>query len=110
MLDYDNPDRFRDALDNRGILKDGKAVRVPTFLRDGINPSLTSQVASSRPHLTDANGSSDKFAFSRPGFRIMHDVAAHDACEAAYQQYQDELVNAWKTPNGLGIGNLGRRS
>jgi hypothetical protein len=89
-----------EAVDSRGALLNGVSFRVPMFLRDGRpNPSLTPlqrDVASRRAPITDAVGSTN---FSRPGYRVMNDAAVRDARETAYQQYQDELVNAWKTPH-----------
>ena len=92
-----------EALDSCGTLRDGVSVRVPVFLRDGrANPSLTPlqrEVGSRQARVTDAAGGTN---FSRPGFRIMSDAAARDAVEDAYQQYQDWLVSAWKTPHKSG--------
>jgi hypothetical protein len=98
-----------DALDATGTLRDGCSVRVPARFRDGMTP-LQREIATKRARLTDGNGNCDEFAFSRPGYRIMHDAAARNAREAAYQQYEDELVNSWKAPHGLGNDKLGRRS
>jgi hypothetical protein len=103
-----------EALDADGAIRDGVVLRVPMFMRDGhLNPSMTplqQEVATYRGRLTDASGSTDQFAFSRPGYRILHDAAAREARETAYQRYEDELVNAWKAPNGFGIGNRGSGS
>src|SRR5262245_56776615 len=103
-----------EALDADGAMRDGVVLRVPMFMRDSrFNPSITplqQEVAIHRGRLTDAAGSTDILAFSRPGYRITHDAAAREAREDAYQRYEDELVNAWKAPNGFGIGNPGSRS
>ena len=92
-----------EALDSGGALLDGVSVRVPMFLCDGrANPPLTPlqrDVASRHARVTDAAGSTN---FSCPGYRIMNDATARDALETAYQQYQDELVSAWKTPHKSG--------
>jgi hypothetical protein len=102
-----------EALDADGAIRDGVVLRVPMFMRDGrLNPSITplqQEIATHRGRLTDAAGSTDRFTFSRPGYRILHDVVAREARETAYQRYEDELVNAWKAPNGFGIGNPGSR-
>jgi hypothetical protein len=117
MATYHDDANFEIVIGSDGrrvrILRDGGRVRTPMFMRDGrSNPSMTPLQHGVATHhaLTDATGSTDEFAFSRPGYRIMHDAAARDAREAAYQQYEDELLNAWKAPNGFGIGNSGSRS
>ncbi len=55
------------------------------------------ETATKRARLTDGNGKSDVFAFSRPGFRILADAAINDAREAARQEYIDDTTNAWRT-------------
>ncbi len=90
------------ALDHRGILKDGITQRVRLTMRDGKpNPALTDlQRSVASRHVTDATGSS---SFNRPGFRVTTDAALRDAREAAYRDYDDALVNStYKTPPGFG--------
>jgi hypothetical protein len=58
---------------------------------------LQGEIATKRARITDGNGDSGEFAFSRPGYRIMNDAAARDARDAA--QPQAEIVR------GLGKRN-----
>jgi len=47
-----------------------------------------------RARVTDGGGNGG-LALQRPGFRII-DSASSDAKERAYQEYENELVNAWR--------------
>ena len=47
-----------------------------------------------RARVTDGFGNGG-LALQRPGFRII-DSASSDAKERAYQEYENELVNAWR--------------
>ena len=88
MLDYNNPDRFEDAVDSRGILKDGKAVRVPTFLRDATDTSLTSLQRFTRcPLHSDA-----ELASHRPGFRYGSAYSSANR-QALYDAYDAEIAH-----------------
>jgi hypothetical protein len=59
---------------------------------------LQREIATRRARVTDGNGDSGEFAFSRPGYRIMNDAAARDAREAAHCEYLDYITNAYKQP------------
>jgi hypothetical protein len=59
---------------------------------------LQGEIATKRARITDGNGDSGEFAFSRPGFRIMNDAAARDVREAAHREYLDYITNAYKQP------------
>jgi hypothetical protein len=80
------------ALDSDSLLRDGCSLRVPTMFRDS--------AASTTHAITDTTNGADPTAGNRAGFRVAAiDAAARDAREAAYQQYEGELVNAWKGPH-----------
>jgi hypothetical protein len=56
-----------------------------------------------RARVTDVSGDVG-LSLQRPGFRII-DSASTDAKERAYQEYENELVNAWRP----GAGGLAYR-
>ena len=91
---YDDDDG--DAFDERGLLKDGRRVRVPLMMRDGMSPlqrSVAEDAAARRFGLRNA------LDLHQPGPRFCTDAVANDAREQAYQEMCDELVNAWRTPS-----------
>jgi len=73
--------REEDAFDENGLLRDGHKSRVPLTMRDAMTP-LQREIATRRARVTDGNGDSGEFAFSRPGY-----AAARDAREAAHREY-----------------------
>jgi hypothetical protein len=91
-----------EALDADGVLRPGCTMRVPLHMTDGKpNPLLSPlqrEIATRRARVTDGNGDSGEFAFSRPGYRIMNDAAVRDAREAAHREYVDYITNAYKEP------------
>ena len=89
--------REEDAFDENGLLRDGHKSRVPLTMRDAMTP-LQREIGTRRARVTDGNGDSGEFAFSRPGFRIMNDAAARAAREAAHREYVDYITNAYKQP------------
>ena len=54
-----------DALEENGLLRDGHKIRVPLTMRDAMTP-LQPEIATQRARITDGNGDSGEFAFSRP--------------------------------------------
>jgi hypothetical protein len=73
-----------DALDERGILKDGHRVRV----------SLMDAETARRPLLHDGRGGTPG---RRPGFALTRDDSGRDALEKAYADYETHLCDAYKT-------------
>jgi hypothetical protein len=78
-----------DAFDERGLLRDGYRYRTSMRAMDSARGPM---------RITDGNGDSGEFAFSRPGYRIMNDAAARDAREAAHREYLDYITSAYKQP------------
>ena len=81
------------ALD-RGVLRDGFSLRVPTTLRD----SARSQDA--KPLITD--GTDNPLGLNRPGWRIMTGDAGQKVADAyrdrdeAYRDYENQLTAAYR--------------
>jgi hypothetical protein len=91
-----------EVYDSRGVLKDGRAVRVPLMLRD----SLRQQDA--RPRITDGR-SDDPTALNRPGFRVPTVQDRRKVADAyAERAFEDE--NAWRSmaggPRGAAAGDI----
>jgi hypothetical protein len=70
-----------DALDENGLLRDGKSMRVPMMLRD-----------------------SQTFG-RRPGFVFSRDEYARDEAEIAHHEYQQYLQNAWRDGNRSAVAD-----
>jgi DnaJ-class molecular chaperone len=81
------------VFDKHGILRDGKSVRVPLFMRDGLSP-VQQAVAQSSVSVTDGQG--DTVGLHRPGFRLADAAAPLRARDAAYSAYERELTTAWR--------------
>ena len=79
-----------EALDERGLLRDGCTLRVPAMFRD-------SAQSNSGTRVTDAANGADPTAGSRPGWRVMSN-SVNDAREAAHREYLDYIRNAYKEP------------
>jgi hypothetical protein len=80
-----------DALDERGIVKDGRSVRVPMMFMDSVQRDI---VHSAR--ITD--GGNDPLALHRPGYRVVDGAArGADPRMKAYDEYCTRLQDAWKT-------------
>jgi hypothetical protein len=79
-----------EALDHKGLLREGCTLRVPAMFRD-------SAQSDSHTRITDASGDSSELSFSRPGWRMLADASVNDARETAYQEYLDYITNAWRT-------------
>jgi hypothetical protein len=77
-----------DAFDERGLLRDGKSVRVPLTLRDSDSFSPVQRAV--------ALAGADRH---RPGFRDAAAAATRtaDAIDAAYDEYEETLTTAWQT-------------
>jgi hypothetical protein len=80
-----------DALDQRGLLRDGCTCRVPTTVRDH-DPHLWADAEHRRP-VFDAFGDPAGY---RPGAVFSNDQAARDAKAAAYKDYDDAIGQAWQ--------------
>jgi hypothetical protein len=93
---YDNS-REDDAFDENGLRRDDHKSGVPLTTRHTMSP-MQREIATKRARVTDGNGNFDQF--SRPGWRILADGSVNDARnarEAAYQEYEDYITNAWRT-------------
>jgi hypothetical protein len=84
---YDDDDRYRDAVDERGLLRDGKAIRVGLMMADAARASNV--------HLHDGYGGP---VGGKPGFVVCD--AGQATRDEAYRQMCDELRNAWRQPTG----------
>jgi hypothetical protein len=93
---------------DEGLLKDGQSVRIPLYMKDSLSP-LQQAVALSSLSVVDGQGGVT--GLHRPGFRLDARDArkierqtsdAMRARDAAYRDYEIELVNAYKTPMGFG--------
>jgi hypothetical protein len=115
------------ALDHRGLLRDGRSLRVPLYLKDGSpNPYLTAtQRSIAASHTEDARarsfGLQDGLQLHKPGFRRVTDAAAlertrrayadYDAADAqAYKQVHDYEEHTGGDPNYTGAGAPNRGS
>jgi len=98
-----------DALDERGLLKDGRRMRVPMMARDSLSPVqrevAAESVATGRdrlltfdnaPLVVDAWGDSG-LALSRPGARYAADHALRSrTTQEAYRQHEEEENRRWQ--------------
>jgi hypothetical protein len=90
-----------DALDERGLLKDGRAMRVPLMMRDSASLSELQRSVMGDGEARDAArrfGLNDSLALHRPGQRFCTDQAARDAVEEIYQDEKRKLQDAWRQP------------
>lgn len=94
--------QYDDDFDENGVLRDGRSLRVPLRLADGsMNPDLdpvqrvvAEHTAGGRKTITDGNGFAG-LALNKPGFRLST-TANYDAVDAAYDQYNTRLRDAYK--------------
>ena len=93
---HENHDDYEEPFDERGLLRDGKSVRVSLMMRDGMSPS---QRAVAEDALARRFGLRHALDLHQCGPRHCTDAAANDAREKAYQEMCDELMNAWRTPS-----------
>ena len=86
----------KDALDANGVIRDG--VRTRVSLMDA-QSTRQSPRRSTRPRVTDNSGGIE--GLSRPGFRVAaKGVLSTDAVaarDAAYQEYEHSLCDAWRS-------------
>jgi hypothetical protein len=94
MKRYDDED---DPFDERGVLKDGRRLRVPMSAMDGVQRAIAADLAR-RVRLRFADGSSDPVGH-RPGFIIAEDNG-RAVIDAAYRESVRELQLAWRKPGG----------
>jgi hypothetical protein len=80
-----------DDFDERGILKDGRSVRVSLTMRDSAMSRQANRITDGR--------TSDPLALHRPGFRVPV-VNDRRATRDAYQQYETGLANRYKVGDG----------
>jgi hypothetical protein len=83
----DDDERYIDAVDERGVLRDGKAIRVGLMMADAARRGT--------PLVHDGYGGP---IGGKPGF-IVSD-AGQATRDQAYRQMCDELRNAWRQPAG----------
>jgi len=85
-----------DAFDDRGVLKDGRSMRVPMRLMD----------AADLPRIRDADGS----PLGQPGFMVADKF--RDARQVLYDEYDAAISEQWRSPpTGVGShGFVGARS
>jgi hypothetical protein len=91
--------REDEALDHRGILRDGVSTRVSMQFRDArmtdLQRAVAADAANRRP-VYDAFGCP---AGHRPGAVLTNDRAARDAKARAYEQYDEDIGRAWQQTN-----------
>jgi hypothetical protein len=84
-----------DALDERGLLRDGRRIRVPMQAMDSLSLSV-------RQHFADASvifgDGTDPLGRHKPGLRRTSDQAALDAKAQAFADSVAELTDAWRKP------------
>ena len=95
-LDDDDDSPF----DARGVIKDGRSLRVPLFAMDSMDP-VQRAIAQSR--ITDAAGTTA--GLHRPGFRVTDAKDARAAVEEAYRLRDEDDRNAWRTSGREGAEN-----
>jgi hypothetical protein len=106
-----------DALDARGLLRDGRSLRVPLFLKDGApNPELTplqravAETQTRKPLVTD--GGTDPLAMHRPGFRVSTNprerMAADAALTEAYEARELADREAWRSSDDYPLNDNAR--
>jgi hypothetical protein len=91
-----------EAFDKRGLLRDGQRLRVAMSMMDSLDP-IQKAVAHDGIRVTDGQGGS--IGLHRPGFRITANDARtthYQPRDKAYEDYQRDLVDAYKTPVGFG--------
>jgi hypothetical protein len=92
-----------DVLDERGLLRDGKRIRIPLTLMDGLSRSVAEHFTDTRTTVVDGLG---RPAGNRPGAVYLrtnphttdHAVAVTQRVMAdkARREWIDEMTNAWK--------------
>lgn len=100
---FNDQSRFDDALDGRGILKDGKSLRVAAHLRDHATVQQMfldgrSYWDSERDKLQVTDAGALDVNGNRPGWRIADSGINRQAITDAYRSYEDGLVNPWRNP------------
>ena len=80
---YDDDDRYRDAVDEGGLLRDGKAIRVSMMMADAARAP--------KVELHDGYGRS---VGSRPGFVVSD--ASQAVRDRAYRESVVALTSAWQ--------------
>jgi hypothetical protein len=88
-----------DAFDERGILRDGRSVRVSMQMRDAAMTRHTGQrqQTSSKNRITDGTG--NPLGLHRPGWRIPT-VQDRRATRDALQRYETQISNRFKCGDG----------
>ncbi len=92
-LQHDDDDA--NPYDARGVLKDGRSVRVPTAMRDSMRTDIARHAAVLDAPMFDA-------ASRRPGFRFTADASMLDATERAYSDYENAQTNTWRGADAEG--------
>jgi hypothetical protein len=88
---YDN---YEGAFDENGLLRDGRRVRVPMMMRDGMSPMQRAVVENKM-----RRGFDDSAARYQPGPVPCTDAAANAERARAYGEMCDDLQNAWCGPS-----------
>jgi hypothetical protein len=87
-----------DDYDERGVLKDGRKIRVSLMMRDGMSP-LQRAVAQHSVAMRLHDGFGGPVGH-KPGYVFSTDASLNDAKERAYAAYDAELCEAYKHPQG----------
>lgn len=88
--------------DARGVIKDGRSLRVPLFAMDSMDP-VQRAIAQSR--ITDGAGTTA--GLHRPGFRVTDAKNARAAVEEAYRLRDEVDQNAWRADAKETWGEVG---
>jgi hypothetical protein len=90
------PKHYADALDERGLLRDGRRVRVPMQAMDSLSRAVAEHYAADS-NVVFGDGS-DPLARHKPGSRRTTDQAALDAKAQAFADSVAEMCDAWRKP------------
>jgi hypothetical protein len=98
----DNDDAFELDPSGKRVLKDKHRYRLPLTMKDASPLQRAVAADSHRGRIVDSYGNTK---FHRPGWRL-GDASFSDGKEAAYREYRDALVKAYKNPGGdVGSGS-----
>ena len=91
--------------DERGVLKDGRRLRVPLMMMDGLDDverAIVLDAAARRFGLSNGND------LRKPGYRYTTDSRALEAKERAYRERDEADAEAWRgnPPAGAGSGEF----
>jgi len=102
VLDTSDDENFETVIGVDGrpvrIVRDGRVLRTSMFAKDSMMTPVQRAVRddAERHRIVDAFGGSS--GLNRPGFRFSSNVFSRDAAIVEYARYEDEISNAWRSP------------